>query len=410
MYFSSLGEVKTKSTIHDRFKLAMFPSLITGLLTNTYIISLLIVFNATHVLWSPIIGSLVFVFCYFLLRSDRMTSKLAFLLTCYTIAIEIAVHTHVLGWDCGFFYFIFLLPMVFLLNTTWKRWMIGFFNGSILLIFLWLRYTYYGDSGTHPFPEDWVANLNFLNALAVGSVVLVILIFFSRTIYSKDEAIIAANSELERQNKEILDQHDHLQILLKEVHHRVKNNLQIISSLMSLQARTVKDEAIVGILNESRRRVEAIALIHQKLYQGDHANQVNFKSYLDELMKSQHEMHPHVEYFVETDEVVLILDTAVPLGLIVSEMITNSIKHGFYETQEPKINVSLSQIESGYKLIVSDNGCGLDSDFDLKKPLSLGTEIIVALVDQIDATISHSNDSGAEFIIIFHDDIKEVKV
>ena len=382
----------------------MLPALITGLFTNAYIIVLLIVFDASHILWSPIAGSIIFIACFISLQSDRITSKVVFLVTCYTVAAEITVHTHVFGWDTGFFYFIFLLPMVFLLNTKWTRWMYILYNGSILLIFSWLRYTYYAESGTLPISDYWVDFLNAFNAVAAGAVVFVILTFFSITIYHKDEELVQANEELERQNKEITEQHDHLQILLKEVHHRVKNNLQIISSLMSLQTRTVKDKAIAATLNESRRRVEAIALIHQKLYQGDNANQVNFKSYLSELMSSQHNMNPHVKYTAQTEEAILTLDTSVPLGLIVSEMITNSIKHGFEHVAEPEITVCLSGSSDGYELIVRDNGCGLSSDFDLQNPISLGTEIIMALVDQIGAQISHANVSGAEFVLTFKDE------
>jgi two-component sensor histidine kinase len=261
-----------------------------------------------------------------------------------------------------------------------------------------------GQPTLHDTSPEFIAMLNFLNAIGTGAVVIVILIFFSRTIYKKDEALLVANSELERQNKEIKDQHGHLQILLKEVHHRVKNNLQIISSLMSLQSRTVKDRETVAILNESRRRVEAIALIHQGLYQGDNANQVNFKSYLHELMSSQQTMYPHVSYSVESDEAILTLDTAVPLGLIISEMITNSIKHAFDKTNNPSISVQLNKRADDFELLVRDNGCGLSSDFDLLNPVSLGTEIIVSLVDQIDAKITNSNVQGAMFSITFSDD------
>ena len=95
------------------------------------------------------------------------------------------------------------------------------------------------------------------------------MIYYSRTISSKDAILIQVNNELESQNNEIFKQHKHLQLLIKEIHHRVKNNLQIISSLMSLQERSVVDKEVIAILNESKRRVEAIALIHQKLYQNE---------------------------------------------------------------------------------------------------------------------------------------------
>lgn len=273
----------------------------------------------------------------------------------------------------------------------------------MILWFFVMRYFLVEKSAIYEISTEFIATINFLNALAVGAVVTVILMFFSRTIYAKDVILTDVNAELERQNKEIKEQHSHLQILLKEVHHRVKNNLQIISSLMSLQSRTVKDSQTVTILNESRRRVEAIALIHQRLYQGDNANQVNFKSYLDELMASQQTMYPHVVYSVMSEEVILTLDTAVPLGLIISEMITNSIKHAFEGTENPSISMQLKKQSSEFELLVHDNGCGLSEDFSLDNPVSLGTEIIMSLVDQIDAKIENANDDGAKFTISFRD-------
>jgi two-component sensor histidine kinase len=229
------------------------------------------------------------------------------------------------------------------------------------------------------------------------------MIYFSRTINKKDEALIKANVELERQNIEILEQHKHLQILLKEIHHRVKNNLQIISSLMSLQARNEGDERLSAFLNESKRRVEAIALIHEKLYQDDKVNQVDFKSYLEDLMNSQKVVNPHVKCTVKSKDATLNLDTAVPLGLIISEMFANSIKHAFQGVDDPKLSVELLDSEEGFELIVQDNGIGLPEDFNLSSPSSLGFEIINALTSQINGSIEYSNENGAKFHIRFQE-------
>jgi two-component sensor histidine kinase len=403
MKFSSLGRLKPTDTIDDRFKLAMIPATLLGILTNVYIFTVMVIVKLDDALVVPVAGSILFLAGYFFLKRNILQAKLVFLITAYTVVVEVCIHTHFLGWESGFFYFMFLLPTVFLLNSSWRPWMIVVFNASIVVITGMLRYTYHSAEVPSFISAETLEYVNFLNMGMTCLVVIVIMIYFSRTIHKKDEALMDANTELERQNKEILEQHKHQKILLKEIHHRVKNNLQIISSLMSLQQRNVDDADVAEVLNDSKRRVEAIALIHQKLYQDDKVNRVNFNSYLDELMVSQELMSPNVKCILEADEAVLSLDIAVPLGLIVSEMITNSIKHGFLGIDNPELWVTLTRDVDEYKLVVRDNGVGLPANFNLEEPTSLGTEIIGALTGQIDAKIDYSNENGAKFQIYFKD-------
>lgn len=389
------------TSVHNRYKQAMLPALVMGILTNAYILGVLYFVEAFDFLLSPTIGGVIFIVGFYLLKVDKINAKQSFLFASYTVALEILVHTHALGWDSGFFYFMLLLPIVFLLNSTWEKWMMIFFNGSIFLISVVIMYFYYGTQGAHPISEETASIINLLNGSGTGVVVIVVMIYFSKTINRKDDALVEANIELERQNKEIKAQHQHQQILLKEIHHRVKNNLQIISSLIALQKRTVDDDEIITVLNESRRRVEAIALIHQKLYQGDNINQVDFKSYVRELLNIQQDVNSHIKCNLDSDEVILDLDIAVPLGLIISEMITNSIKHAFKGVDSPELNVLLSNVGDKFELVIKDNGIGLPEDFDINNPASLGSEIILALTEQIDAQIEYFNDNGANFKISF---------
>lgn len=395
------------NTTHDRFKQAMLPSLIMGVLTNVYILLLFFWLGLSEAFYSPLIGIGVFLAGYFILRMNIISAKILFIVAGYVVALEVFVHTYYLGWNSGFFYFLFLLPTVFLLNTTWKTWAIIAYNLSVIAIIGILRYLFFSSSSAFPISEEFQSNVSLLNASLTGIVVLVVMYYFSRTIGYKDEALILANKELGERNIEISEQHKHLQVLLKEVHHRVKNNLQIISSLMSLQHRTVEDEEVAKVLNESKRRVEAIALIHQKLYQDDKINRVDFNSYLNEFVEAQKILSPTVEFSYVSEEVVLSLDKSVPLGLIISEVITNSIKHAFKGIQNPKISIQLNRVENDYSLIVEDNGVGLPDDFNLDEPKSLGTEIIKALGDQIDAKIHPKVNNGTQFLIIFEDRIED---
>jgi two-component sensor histidine kinase len=264
-----------------------------------------------------------------------------------------------------------------------------------------LWYFRYDVSPVFEIPLEVESTINILNLTGTAFINLVIMVYFSRTINKKDQSLTKVNIDLERQNKEIVGQHSNLEILLKEIHHRVKNNLQIISSLMSLERNKVENKEVVAILNKSKRRIEAIALIHKKLYQDENFNRVDFKSYIEELMNSQKALNSNLKCIVDSEDVVFSLDTAVPLGLIISEMITNSVKHAFDGVDSPELKIKLTHKENGYELIVHDNGIGLPVDFDLDNPLSLGVEIINALAEQIEARIEFSNDNGAKFKIHF---------
>ena len=217
--------------------------------------------------------------------------------------------------------------------------------------------------------------------------------------------MIKSNVELEEKNIEIHAQNEYSKVLLQEIHHRVKNNLQIISSLMSLQSRSTDNKEANIVLNESRRRIEAIALIHQKLYQDDKGNLVNFQSYLEEILTSQKVLTPNIECKLHSDEITVSLNVAVPLGLIVSEIITNSVKHAFSGIINPELQINLSRGNDAFELIISDNGTGLPEGFDIQSSNSLGSEIIVALVAQINGKIDCKNNSGVEYTINFQDNI-----
>lgn len=391
------------NTLNDRFKQAVLPSILMGVITNVYIFILFAFLGVFEALFSPILGILLFLVGYVILKFNCIPLKLLFVIMGYVVASEVFINTYFLGWHSGFFYFLFLLPTVFLLNATWKTKAVILYFFTVIIIIGILRYLFLFSEPEVQVGESIIANIRLLNASVTGTVVLVVLYYFSRTIAAKDEALMIANAELEERNSEILNQHSHLQILLKEVHHRVKNNLQIISSLMSLQERTIKDKEGAAVLNESRLRVEAIALIHQKLYKGEKINRVNFNSYLCEFIETKKVLSPHVSYLLKLVELELSLDTSVPLGLILSELITNSLKHAFTGIEYPKIEVELHLSESKFILIVRDNGIGIPENFDLNNPKSLGVEIIGALIEQIDATIEINNQGGTSFKITFED-------
>lgn len=388
-------------TQKERFRLVMIPALMMGVLTNVYIASLMLIHHIWLPLISPVVSGLLFSLLFQLVRKERLSAKKAFLFGAYLVIFEVTFHTFIFGWETGFIFFMFLLPIVFILDSSWILSTTIAFLSSVIISAFVLALLSVGKDGFYIIGELWTDIIYVLNLIMVAVVVVVVMLFFSRTLNSQDEALRNANRDLAIQNKEILKQHEQLQVLVKEIHHRVKNNLQIISSLMSLQKNTVSDERLIQVLNESKMRVEAIALIHQKLYQDDKVNYVDFHSYLEELLEMQKRLGSEVDCELEASTAILNLDVAVPLGLVLSELITNAMKHGLKDKEDPKLKVLLEEEHGHYHLRVKDNGVGLPDDFSLENPTSFGSEIIVALTNQIDADIAYKNDHGACFDIKF---------
>lgn len=196
------------------------------------------------------------------------------------------------------------------------------------------------------------------------------------------------------------------EVLLQEIHHRVKNNMQIISSLLNLQTMYVEgDEVALDVLKESQNRVTSMSMIHEKLYQSSDFMHVDIGEYIDKLVTDllysyatpQGQVVPVVDY----DEIELNIETSIPCGLIISELVSNSLKYAFPEGKTGKIMVSLHNHDDGYLLIVSDDGVGLPENLEYTKTDSLGLELVNNLVDQIDGTIELDNRSGTKFLIKF---------
>ena len=196
------------------------------------------------------------------------------------------------------------------------------------------------------------------------------------------------------------------EVLLKEIHHRVKNNLQIVSSLLQLQASYIKDADALNIFEESRDRIKSMALIHEQLYQSNDLAQIDFPEYLRSLLNMVMSAHrtnrTRVETKLHVDPVQLDLDTAIPVGLITNELVTNSLKYAFAGRTVGEIGVRLTSSKEGdFVLIISDNGVGLPEKFNFDKASSLGLRLVRILTKQMRARLEISNGMGTEFRVYF---------
>ena len=192
------------------------------------------------------------------------------------------------------------------------------------------------------------------------------------------------------------------EILLKEIHHRVKNNLQVVSSMLHLQTSYVHDEADRELFIESENRVKSMALVHEKLYQSGDLAKINFLQYVDDLVNSlisSYSLSPErVKIKVVVPDISMSIDKAVPCALILNELISNVFKHAFETSSEGEALVSLTVAPDKHiTLVVRDNGSGFPEGFSIEKATSLGLQLVQALAGQLKASIRVTNQNGACF-------------
>jgi PAS domain S-box-containing protein len=194
------------------------------------------------------------------------------------------------------------------------------------------------------------------------------------------------------------------EVLLKEVHHRVKNNLQVISSLLNLQTSVLVDKHALAQLRESQDRIRSMALIHERLYQSENLALVNFGEYLRDLANSLFRSYGlgRVRLKISIQPLNLGVNVAIPCGLIVNELLTNALKYAFPEGREGEVELSFAHTDAGsYMLTVRDDGIGFPAGLDFRRSPSLGLQLVNTLTMQIDGTIEMSRDPGTTFSITF---------
>jgi PAS domain S-box-containing protein len=196
------------------------------------------------------------------------------------------------------------------------------------------------------------------------------------------------------------------EIFLKEIHHRVKNNLQIISSLLYLQSISINNETVLNILRESQSRIKAIGLVHEKLYQSENFAGIDFKKYIYALsyyLFSTYNINTDIiRLNIEADKIDLTIDKAIPCGLIINELLTNALKYAFPDGRKGEVFIkTYKEKDNSFTLYFRDNGTGLPEDINIEKLSSLGLKLVVNLIKQIDGELEIAREAGTVFKIIF---------
>ncbi len=196
------------------------------------------------------------------------------------------------------------------------------------------------------------------------------------------------------------------EVLLKEVHHRVKNNMQVISSILNLQSSYVKDTYALNLLKECQNRIKSMAFIHEALYQNKNFESVNFTEYISTISKNL--LHSYsvggekIRLILTLDNLFLNLDTSIPCGLIINEILSNSLKYAFPDNREGIIFVTLKNNRGKVHIEVGDNGVGIPESLDIKNTQSLGLQLVDTLVEQINGALTLERTKGTKFIIEFN--------
>ncbi len=253
--------------------------------------------------------------------------------------------------------------------------------------------------------EEQINTLNRINKLqkrtsiilTSGISIFIILSFLLFRIY---KIARRANVEITSQKKLVEKRENEKALLLKELNHRVKNNLQMVASLLNLQARQLKGHPAAEALISCKYRVEALTLMHRKLYREDVDTNIDLKDYVEELANNL-VMNFGQEYQLKLDleSFRMNIDKAIPLGLIINELITNSLKYAKPEKEFPVLSVSVKNSIDKITLSIADNGRGLPEGFDWRSSSSFGLKLVHSLVSQLEAEIDYEGDNGSKWIL-----------
>ncbi len=247
-----------------------------------------------------------------------------------------------------------------------------------------------------------------LSILIIAAVLVVFVKYRTRRIVEHRKLL---EKEVKLRTLEISRQNEEKTVLLKEIHHRVKNNLQIISSLLNLQAEGITDKKVLSLFEDCRHRVNSMALIHQKMYQSNNLVNIDIRNYIDELIRSlidAYETKKSIHLHTEIEDHLFRIDTIVPLGLILNEIISNSLKYAFEGKEEGELIVSLHKIDlNKFVLEVSDNGGGIPADVNFEKAETLGLQLIQMLSGQINGKVLMEQNGGTKYRIEFEEEVKD---
>jgi len=260
-----------------------------------------------------------------------------------------------------------------------------------------------------PPPPFWMTWWFILfSVFIIGGILFYTIVGRTRRILRQKQILEA---EVRDRTLEISKQNEEKTVMLKEIHHRVKNNLQVISSLLNLQADGISDKHVLSLFEDCRHRVNSMALIHEKMYQSKNLVNIDIRNYIDDLIRSlidAYDSNKSIHLRTDIEDHPFRIDTIVPLGLILNEIISNSLKYAFEGKLEGELFVSLHQTAPHHFVLkVADNGNGIPEPINFENAESLGMQLILMLSGQINGKVEVKVDNGTHYRIEFVEEVKD---
>jgi PAS domain S-box-containing protein len=218
------------------------------------------------------------------------------------------------------------------------------------------------------------------------------------------QTVLRDITEAKKREEKITEALEEKEVLLQEIHHRVKNNLAVISGLLELQAMTHQDDTVLKIIRESQLRVKSMAMIHEKLYESPSLSDIGFDNYVKELVDAiidSYQLDQAITVNYDLEEIKLDISSAIPCALILNELVSNCYKHAFEGMDKGRIEISINKTDPEIRISVSDNGRGIPDDFSLEDHDTLGMRLIETLSAQLDGQLTFGSTKGTTFTLIF---------
>ena len=377
-----------------RFKFTIFTIGKLGVVIHFFLIFFFLIVDVKEMAIYNMFSSAFFATMLYLIKKE-VSVKLIFFITCFEVVLHAYLGTYYLGSECNFIFFIFILPSVFLLNPKWKVWESSTFFLSIVFLYLFNIFLFKDHEAVYKLNEYLIFYTGIALILIVVFMIFLVVFYYSHLVNTNDKALRKVNKALKIKNEE-------KQLIIKEIHHRIKNNLQVVISLLRLQASKVDDEKVVDMFKNTQKRIFSMALLHESLLQENDLELINandhFK-YLTENLINSYAVDKEINIEIDIENINFGMQTLTPLGLIINEVITNSLKHAFNETKQGEIRISMRKLhDKKHEIQIADNGSGYIKKSESK---GVGTRLVSIFVKQLNGTLELLEHQGTAYRIIF---------
>lgn len=382
---------------YDRSRFKLVWNITLGVMLLLLFLTLI---NINHLTKASIPNGIAIVICGIILMLLKFThkykfvSKLAAVSTCILISNTFFFISDVIHYNTPMWMLLNILFTFFTLGKVWGT-IISIFHFTAFCLYIGYRLNYNLSVVVTLTPNETIDLI--AEAIIVGIGIIYLIYQFIHTNKYAEKAIKNINESLLAQNKIISIQNEEKNVMLKEIHHRVKNNLQVITSLLRLQSYELEDPKQISAFDEAINRVKSMSLIHEKMYQTNLLTNFDFENYLQSLAKeliSAYSFQSSIELIIDSSVNKIDSKNIVPISLLFNELISNSIKHAFKEEKHPAITIRITRMAgiSKHVLTYSDNGTWVEPTHK-----SFGTELIAAMIDQLDGEMELNTINGTHY-------------